>query len=60
MVVRVVGGAENMIKCEGWVLEPKYSIKEPSVSLNEVFISMPSQCKLTLRNLTKQETPLQL
>lgn len=53
MVVKVVGGAENIIKCDGVVCEPKYSIRENEININELFISTPAQHKITLRNHTK-------
>ena len=56
LTIKVIGGAENVIKVFGSVTEPKINIKETELVFPEVFISMEMGGKITLRNLSKIET----
>ena len=51
--MKVIGGAEDAIKCVGSVNEPKCSIKENEISMGDILTSTLNQNKLTLRNHSK-------
>ena len=56
LTVKVVGGAENIIKCIGLSNDTRITVKESEICCMWHMISMPYYGKLNFRNLTKHET----
>lgn len=56
LIVKIVGGAENIIKCTGFVNETKVTIKENEISLLNHLVSTPVFGKLNIKNHSKLET----
>ena len=54
--MKVIGGAEDAIKCVGSVNEPKCSIKESEINLGDTLISTLNQTKIVLRNHSKVDS----
>lgn len=55
-IVKVVGGAENIIKCTGTVYDSKIILKENEISCLNHLISVPFYGKLNIKSCTKAES----
>lgn len=52
-MVKVVGGAENTIKCTGVINDAKVIVKETEIIYNNYLISTPLVGKLNIKNSSK-------
>ena len=56
MMIKVLGGAENLLKCKGTVNDAKITVKENEISCQGHIIALPYIGKHNLKNHSKTES----